>query len=538
MRLRELFEDGRIVQGVNTTADVGPNEIKIQAAKFGNTVTKDGVPPSMSSSVEGKSTNVIFHESQRIRTFEETLGEINKNTEIYVDMDGVLADFFGEWAKLMKAPGWRDIKDPEAALQKIREKDDFWLSLPMTDNAKNLLMLIKQVKGKYKILSSPLAGDPKAGPHKKLWVEKHLSFFPPEEVIIEHDKAKYATQPDGTPNILIDDYGVNIRKWDAAGGIGFKHKDHKFERTAQAIKQNLVGAVEGIRESLTSNTVYTALYLYEGEYYGSLLVEQMIFEGFLDSAKQYLGNQYDKTVADISGSINDFKQAGILIKDVLTSQKSLETTSFLLSKNIRMLNKNISAGIAEIGQTLGVPGATEKLTQFWNFLKEKIAAFGSIQGWKGFLAKLGIYGFVKFVSDAVSNANKLKQFVQSNLIDAITNKVTELGSSLASITMPAFFGFFSTLVTVKKYFMDVLSQIKQKIASVQVKGIATEMASSGATSSSAISTVINPSVAKSKPKNNGKYGAPVAAQKKNSDGTVKNALDIGNNIFGGKTIKR
>jgi hypothetical protein len=61
MRLRELFEDGRIVKGVNTTADVSPNEIKIQAAKFGNTVDKDGKPPLLSKKVKGSSTNVLFN---------------------------------------------------------------------------------------------------------------------------------------------------------------------------------------------------------------------------------------------------------------------------------------------------------------------------------------------------------------------------------------------------------------------------------------------------------------------------------------------
>ena len=48
MRIKNLLqEDGRIVKGVNTTVDVGPDEIKKQAAKFGNTVTKDGFPPTL-----------------------------------------------------------------------------------------------------------------------------------------------------------------------------------------------------------------------------------------------------------------------------------------------------------------------------------------------------------------------------------------------------------------------------------------------------------------------------------------------------------
>ena len=73
MRLREIFEDGRIVKGVNTTVDVGSGEIKTQAAKFGNTVDKDGRPPTLSKKVKGKSTNVLFNlglSESRIRQLE------------------------------------------------------------------------------------------------------------------------------------------------------------------------------------------------------------------------------------------------------------------------------------------------------------------------------------------------------------------------------------------------------------------------------------------------------------------------------------
>jgi hypothetical protein len=61
MRLRELFEDGRIVKGVNTTADVDVDEIPRQAEKFGNKVDKDGRPPTLSKKVKGSSTNVAFN---------------------------------------------------------------------------------------------------------------------------------------------------------------------------------------------------------------------------------------------------------------------------------------------------------------------------------------------------------------------------------------------------------------------------------------------------------------------------------------------
>ena len=55
------MEWGKIVKGVNTTPDVGVDQIPIEAAKFGNKVDKNGVPPSMSTKVKGKSTNVLFN---------------------------------------------------------------------------------------------------------------------------------------------------------------------------------------------------------------------------------------------------------------------------------------------------------------------------------------------------------------------------------------------------------------------------------------------------------------------------------------------
>ena len=64
-----------------------------------------------------------------------------------------------------------------------------------------------------------------------------------------------------------------------------------------------------------------------------------------------------------------------------------------------------------------------------------------------------------------------------------------------------------------------------------------ESASAGATSSGNVASVANPIQAHAKiPKD--KNGIPKALQKKNPDGTAKNALDIANNLMGSKLIKR
>jgi hypothetical protein len=53
-----IKEDGRIVKGVNTTVDVDTDEIKIQAAKFGNSVDINGFPPFLRS--DGKTKEERF----------------------------------------------------------------------------------------------------------------------------------------------------------------------------------------------------------------------------------------------------------------------------------------------------------------------------------------------------------------------------------------------------------------------------------------------------------------------------------------------
>lgn len=46
---------GKIVAGVNTTSDVGIDQIKIENKKFMNNVSKDGYPPDIDYSDIGKS---------------------------------------------------------------------------------------------------------------------------------------------------------------------------------------------------------------------------------------------------------------------------------------------------------------------------------------------------------------------------------------------------------------------------------------------------------------------------------------------------
>jgi 5'(3')-deoxyribonucleotidase len=156
--------------------------------------------------------------------------------EVYVDMDGVLADFFKDWNRMVGVGHWKEIKDPEAALDMIRKNPTFWIDLDVLSNAPRLLGAIKKFANSYYICTSPLGKDPNCEPQKREWAKKYLSAFAPKEVYVTHNKPQFAVQPDGTPNVLIDDFGKNIVAWQNAGGIGIHYENNNVESAIKQLK--------------------------------------------------------------------------------------------------------------------------------------------------------------------------------------------------------------------------------------------------------------------------------------------------------------
>ncbi len=87
----------------------------------------------------------------------------------------------------------------------------------------------------------------------------------------------------------------------------------------------------------------------------------------------------------------------------------------------------------------------------------------------------------------------------------------------------------------KKY-GPMLPKLKADLAKSKQDAGLGETATAGGTSAGSIAAVANPPSANAKIKR--KNGVPVAPQKKNKDGTAKNALELGNNLMGGAAVKR
>ena len=160
-------------------------------------------------------------------TKSSSITEAQGQPRVYLDMDGVLADFFAEWARLagVDSGSYRDI--PPARVDPTLDKmvgTDFFRRLPKFATTDALIRMIVQEFGGYSICSSPLRGDHEnSARNKRLWIRKNLD-PQPQSMEFTGRKEQHARQPDGTPNILIDDRGSNITKWEAAGGIGIKYQ--------------------------------------------------------------------------------------------------------------------------------------------------------------------------------------------------------------------------------------------------------------------------------------------------------------------------
>jgi len=152
---------------------------------------------------------------------------------VYIDMDGVLADFFGGVEKLYGVQHWKDLSQDnkldlkQEVINRI-QGTDFFATLPKFQSADNLITMVKKFTGgTFSINTSPLRGDNEnSGKYKKLWIAQNIE--QPEQTIITGRKESYAKdKASGTPNILIDDRPVNIQRWQGAGGYGILYQANR-----------------------------------------------------------------------------------------------------------------------------------------------------------------------------------------------------------------------------------------------------------------------------------------------------------------------
>lgn len=166
-----------------------------------------------------------------LKAFTDEIVRLNEEEEqkykIYVDMDGVIADFDQRFKNLsgMSAVEYKNKNGTQAFWDFIDEENKikFWVGIPPMEGASELISFVSNYD--YEILTAPSIKD-QSRLGKNLWVKNHVGkIFPTKpKVNFRYSKEKHKIKPSLTSfDILIDDRASIIDNWNAAGGNGILH---------------------------------------------------------------------------------------------------------------------------------------------------------------------------------------------------------------------------------------------------------------------------------------------------------------------------
>ena len=147
---------------------------------------------------------------------------------IYIDMDGVVADFNAYIGGLLGRPvRWTDRSITEEEWAVVTSQDHIYFKLPLTPEATTLVGYCSQFKDEYKVeFLTALPGKnrvPTAAADKQNWINKYFPGYKVNFGPLSSDKWKWCKPGD----ILIDDKFTNIDDWYTKGkGIGIFYKEN------------------------------------------------------------------------------------------------------------------------------------------------------------------------------------------------------------------------------------------------------------------------------------------------------------------------
>lgn len=142
---------------------------------------------------------------------------------IYIDMDGVVADFDGRAEQIL---GARPVDErwPEDQWQQLRNHKHLYRHLPKTPYADQVIAVARRFRDELgwhlgMLTAIPKGNDmPSAFYDKVLWMQDHYPDIPVYFGPYSKDKQLHCQPGD----VLVDDRTSNIREWGAKGGTAIK----------------------------------------------------------------------------------------------------------------------------------------------------------------------------------------------------------------------------------------------------------------------------------------------------------------------------
>ena len=152
-----------------------------------------------------------------------------KPQHTYIDMDGVIADFFPYLALEFGVNHWKDIPTQQEVIDRLTGSDFFSRISIFPTTVKFLHIIERYTKGRWAILSTPLKGDEdNSSNHKDKWLDQVFSYafdndFNKKRFYSAH-KWKWATLYGEKQNLLIDDRPTNLEEFKQKGGLTIRYQ--------------------------------------------------------------------------------------------------------------------------------------------------------------------------------------------------------------------------------------------------------------------------------------------------------------------------
>lgn len=145
---------------------------------------------------------------------------------IFVDVDGVLADFYGHYFSIF---GYRlnQYNETPETMANIRNYHHFYRDIPLLPDALELWGGIKKFDPNPTILTGYPVSVPWAKLDKKIWIVENLGVRTEVIICLSREKYKYGKQGD----ILIDDRTKFRHLWKNMGGIFILHTSAQITLT-------------------------------------------------------------------------------------------------------------------------------------------------------------------------------------------------------------------------------------------------------------------------------------------------------------------
>lgn len=179
-----------------------------------------------------------------------------KVAALYLDMDGVLADFDAALRNrgvvddqpLFHHKPKDEWTDAQLALDaKVRacmESEDFWPSIPVMADARELWQFASTFN-LYVLTATPRETEHRARieKQKRAWIQKHFGPFPDCRIIVCERSAKKEYAMAG--RVLVDDLMPNCKEWTVAGGVAVQHRSTR--ETIHLLTQHIAPTKPALR---------------------------------------------------------------------------------------------------------------------------------------------------------------------------------------------------------------------------------------------------------------------------------------------------